>query len=75
MTEPEFDAFVDAYLLEVRRRLKIGWQEWRDRASAFSMDRIMSEIAEEGADVAGWGFWAWLAAQKAKPNGFTPPPR
>lgn len=77
MTEAEFDQMLDAYLLEVRKKLKVGWEKWRDtNARNMSMDRLLQEVAEEAVDVVGWAFWIWAKTMKShSASPFTPPPR
>jgi hypothetical protein len=64
MTRKEFEASVDAYLLEVRAKLMKGWDQWRDsNAGTMSRAQILREIGDEAVDVFGWAFWLWLRAK------------
>ena len=74
MTREQFEASVDTYLKEVRAKLMLGWDQWRDRAASFSPERIFEEISAEAVDGVGWWFWAWLQTRQAKTM-HTPPPR
>jgi hypothetical protein len=75
MTRKEFELQVDKYLLEVRAKLMLGWEKWRDsHAGNMSQARIVREIADESVDILGWAFWLWIRAQ-ASPPFTTPPPR
>jgi len=74
MKKEEFERSVDAYLLEVRAKLMLGWEQWRDRAATFSHERILQEISEEAVDGLGWFFWAWLHIQRQRTTTAPLPP-
>ena len=64
MTRSQFERCVDRYLLSIRAKLMLGWDQWEDRASALPTDRIMEEMSDEAVDILGWAFWLWLKSQR-----------